>query len=137
MSDSVGPQRRQPTRLPCPWDSPGKNTGVGCPFLLQCMQVKSESEVAQWCLTLSDPMDCSLPGSSVHGIFQGRVLEWVTIAFSRTYVYLWLIHVVVRQKPTHFLRQLASNLKKKDVCYQSFYPTLYLKPSLKSSIKFD
>ena len=68
---SVQPHRRQPTRLPCPWDSPGKNTGVGCHFLLQCMKVKSESEVAQLCLTLSDPMHCSLPGSSVHGIFQG------------------------------------------------------------------
>ena len=69
-------QRRQPTRLPRPWDSPGKNTGVGCHFLLQCMKVKSESEVTQWCLTLRDPMDCSPPGSSVHGIFQARVLEW-------------------------------------------------------------
>ena len=69
------PHRRQPTRLPCPWDSPGKNTGVGCHFLLQCMKVKSESEVAQLCPTLSDTMDCSLPGSSVHGIFQARVLE--------------------------------------------------------------
>ena len=64
-----------PTRLPCPWDSLGKNTGAGCHFLLQCMKVKSESEVAQSCLTLSDPMDCSLPGSSIHGIFQARVLE--------------------------------------------------------------
>ena len=71
-----------PTRLPCPWDSPGKNTGAGCHFLLQCMKVKSESEVAQSCLTPSDPMDCSLPGSSVHGIFQARVLEWGAIAFS-------------------------------------------------------
>ena len=62
MSDSVRPHRRQPTRLPRPWDSPGKNTGVGCPFLLQCMKVKSESEVAQSCPTLSDPMDCSPPG---------------------------------------------------------------------------
>ena len=69
MSDSVRPHGRQPTRLLCPWDSPGKNTGVGCHFLLQCMKVKSESEVAQSCPTLSDPMDCSLPGSSVHGIF--------------------------------------------------------------------
>ena len=77
------PHRWQPTRLPCPWDSPGKNTGVGCHFLLQCMKVKSESEVAQSCPTLSDPMDCSLPGSSVHGIFQARVLEWVAVAFSR------------------------------------------------------
>ena len=65
----VRPHRRQPTRLPRPWDSPGKNTGVGCHFLLQCMKVKSESEVAQSSLTLSDPMDCSLPGSSIHGIF--------------------------------------------------------------------
>ena len=70
MSDSVRPHRRQPTRLPHPWDSPGKNTGVGCHFLLQCMKVKSENEVAQSCLTLSDPMECSLPGSSVRGIFQ-------------------------------------------------------------------
>ena len=76
MSDSVRPQRWQPTRLPRPWDSPDKNTGVGCYFLLQCMKVKSESEVAQSCLTLSDPMDCSLPCFSVHGIFQARVLEW-------------------------------------------------------------
>ena len=76
MSDSVQPHRRQPTRLRSPWDSPGKNTGVGCHFLLQCMKVKSESEVTQSCPTLHDPMDCSLPGSSVHGIFQARVLEW-------------------------------------------------------------
>ena len=82
MSDSVRPNRRQPTRLPRPWDSPSKNTGVGCLFLLQCMKVKSESEVAQSCLTLSDPMDCSAPGSSVHGIFQARVPEWDAIAFS-------------------------------------------------------
>ena len=72
--------RRQPTRVPCPWDSPGRNTGVGCHFLLQCMKVKSESEDALSCPTLSDPMDCSLPGSSIHGIFQARVLEWVAIA---------------------------------------------------------
>ena len=83
VSDSVGPHRRQPTRLPHPWDSPGKNTGVGCHFLLQCMKMKSESEVAQLCPTLRDPMDCSLPGPSVHGIFQARVLEWGAIAFSR------------------------------------------------------
>ena len=82
MSDSVRPHRWQPTRLPGPWASPGKNTGVGCHFLLQCMKVKSESEVAQSYPTLSDPMDCSLPGSSVHGIFQARVLEWGAIAFS-------------------------------------------------------
>ena len=70
MSDSVWPHRRQPTRIPRIWDSPGKNTGVGCHFLLQCMKVKSESEVAQSCLTVSDPMDHSPQGSSVHGIFQ-------------------------------------------------------------------
>ena len=81
MSDSVRSHRRQPTRLPCPWDSSSKNTGVGCHFLLQCMKVKSESEVAQSCPTLSDPMDCSPPGSSIHGIFQARVLEWGAIMF--------------------------------------------------------
>ena len=82
MSDSVSPHGWQPTRLPHPWDSPGKNTGVGSHFLLQRMKVKSESEIAQSCPNVRDPMDCSLPGSSIHGIFQARVLEWVTIAFS-------------------------------------------------------
>ena len=86
MSDSVRPHRWQPTRLPHPWDSKGKNTGVGCHFILQCMKVKGESEVTQSCPTPSDPMNCSLPGPSVHGIFQARVLEWVAIAFS-VYVY--------------------------------------------------
>ena len=79
MYDSSLPHRWQPTRLPHPWDSPGNNTGVGCHFLLQCMKVKSESEVVQSCPTLSDPMDCSPPGSSVLGIFQARVLEWGAI----------------------------------------------------------
>ena len=84
MSDSVRPYRRQPTRLPHPWDSPGKNTGVGCHFLLQCMKAKSESEVTQSCPTLSYPMDYySLPGSSVHGILQARVLEWGAIGLVR------------------------------------------------------
>ena len=82
LSDCLQPHRRHPTRLPRPWDSPGKNTGVGCHFLLQCRKVKSESEVAQSYPILSDPMDCSLPGSSIHGIFQARVLEWGAIAFS-------------------------------------------------------
>ena len=82
VSNSVRPHRRQPTR-PChPWDSPGKNTGEGCHFLLQCMKVKSESEVTQSCPTLSNPMDCSPPDFSIHGIFQARVLEWGAIAFS-------------------------------------------------------
>ena len=123
MSDYVRPQRWQPTRLPHPWDPPGKNAGVGCHFLLQCVKVESESrkslghvllsptpwtvaheaplslgfsrqeywsallfpspmhesEVAQSCPTLHDPTDCSLPGSSAHGIFQARVLEWGAI----------------------------------------------------------
>ena len=87
---TLWPHRRQPTRLLCPWDSPGKNTGVGCHFLLQCMKVKSESEVAQSYPTLSDPMDCSPPGSSIHGIFQARVLEWGAIAFSVTPGYSWV-----------------------------------------------
>ena len=85
MSDSVRPHRQQPTRLCRPWDSSGKNTGVGCHFLPQCMKVKSESEVAQSCPILHYPMDCRLPGSSVHGIFQARVLEWGAIAFSMKY----------------------------------------------------
>ena len=84
MSNSAQPHRWQPTRLHHPWDSPGKNTGVGCHFLLQCMKVKSESEVTQLSPTLRDPMDCSPPGYSVHGIFQARVLEWGAIAFSTT-----------------------------------------------------
>ena len=84
------PHRRQPTRLPRPWDSPGKNTGVGCHFLLQCMKMKSEREVTQSCPTCSDPMDCSPPGSSVHGIFQARVLEWGAIAFSEWKVEAYL-----------------------------------------------
>ena len=84
---TLWPHRRQPTRLLHPWDSQGKNTGVGCHFLLQCMTVKSESEVPQSCLTLSDPMDCSLPGSSVHGIFQATVLEWGAIAFYCSTIY--------------------------------------------------
>ena len=82
MSDSVQPHKRQPTRLLCPWDSPGKNTGVGCHFFIQCMKVKNESEIAQSCLTLCDPIDGSPPGSPIPGILQGRVLEWVAISFS-------------------------------------------------------
>ena len=85
LCPTLQPHRRQPTRLPRPWDSPGKNTGVGCHFLLQCMKVKSE--VTQMCPTLSNPMDCSPPGSSVHGIFQARVLEWGAIAFSKKELY--------------------------------------------------
>ena len=88
MSDPVRPHRRQPTRHPRPWDSQGKNSGVGSHFLLQCVKVKSESEVAQSSPTRSDPVDCSLPGSSVHGFFQARVLEWGAIAFSDMHTYM-------------------------------------------------
>ena len=94
MSNSVRPHRQQPTRLPCPWDSPGKNTGMGCHLLLQCMIVKSESEVTQSCPTLSDPMHCSPPGSSVHGIFQARVVEWVAIAFSDWVTNTYLLSIL-------------------------------------------
>ena len=88
MSDAVRPHRQQPTGLHHPWDSPGKNTGVGYHFGLQCMKVQSESEVAQSCLTLSEPMDGSLPGFSDHGIFQAKALEWGAIAFSKR-MYEW------------------------------------------------
>ena len=105
MSDSVRPHRRQPTRLPRPWDSPGKYIGVGCHFLLQFMKVKSESEDIQSCLTLSDPIDCSLPGSSIHGIFQARVLGWVTIAFSGIYYECIFSHVQLFATPWTVARQ--------------------------------
>ena len=91
VPDSLQPYGLWPARFLCPWDSPGKNTGVGCHFLLQCMKVKSQSEVTQSCPTLPDPMDCSPPGSSIHGIFQARVLEWGAIAFSEDNVYKVLI----------------------------------------------
>ena len=104
MSDSVRPHRPQATRLRRPWDSPGKNTGVGCHFLLHRMKVKSESEVAQSCPTPSDPMDCSPPGSSVHGIFQARVLEWGAIAFSATVILMPLKSVSPPQTPVLSLR---------------------------------
>ena len=93
------PHRWQPTRLLRPWDSPGKNTGVGCHVLLQCMKVKSESEVAQLCPTLSDPMDCSLSGSSVHGIFQARVLEWVAISFFNAWKWRVKVKLLSRVRP--------------------------------------
>ena len=83
MSDSEQPQRWQSTRLPRSWDSPGKNTGEGCHLLLQCIKVKRESEVTQSCQTLGDSMDGSLPGSSIHGVSQARVLEWGVSTFSK------------------------------------------------------
>ena len=94
MSDSVRPHRQQPTRLPRPWDSPGKNTGVGCHFLLQCVKVKSESVVAQSCLIPSDPMDYSPPGSSVHGISKSRTrLSDFTFTFN--------FHALKKEMATH------------------------------------
>ena len=91
VSDSVRPHRQQPTRLPRPWDSPGKNTGVGCHFFLQCMKVKSESEVTQLCPTVHDTMDCSLPGSSVQGILQARVLVECCFSAGKTEVLIYAV----------------------------------------------
>ena len=106
------PHRWQPTRLPRPWDSPGKNTGVGCRVLLQCMKVKSESEVAQSCLTLRDPMDRSPPGSSVHGIPQARVLEWGAIAFSEGLSYTGNFFVKTHQNvPLRWYISLYANFE--------------------------
>ena len=101
MSDSVQPRRQHPTRLPCPRDSPGKNTGVGCHFLLQCVKVKSESEVAQSCLTLSDPLGCSPPDYSIHGIVQASVLDWVAISFSVLLDYFSILSFRFVQVITH------------------------------------
>ena len=119
VSDSVWPHRRQPTRLPRHWDSPGKNTGVGCHFFLQCMKVKSESEVAQASLTLSDSMNCSPPGSSVHGGFQARVLEWGAIAFSNGVFYFLSKKLSDRNKPK-YIRSL--NKYKLDGTTSEIYP---------------
>ena len=108
------PQRRQPTRLPRPWGSPGKNTGVGCHFLLQYMKVKSESEVVRSSLTPSNPMDHSLPGSSIHGIFQARVLEWGAIAFSRLSeknLYKTYILITPSNLFSVFLKSITHNIK--------------------------
>ena len=107
MSDSVRPHRQQSTRLPHPWESPGKDTRVGCHFLLQCMKVKSEREVTQSCLTLRDPTDCSLLGSSVHGIFQARVLEWGVIALSVPWRRAWQSTAVFLPRESHGQRSLA------------------------------
>ena len=123
VSDSVRPHSRQPTRLRHPWDSPGKNTGVGCHFLLQCMKVKSESEVAQLCLTLCDPTDCSLPGSSTHGIFQARVLEWGAIASSlrRSIV----CYVLFQKKQSQFADFIyTQQVKHQNWRYQTLLPKI-------------
>ena len=104
MFNSVQPHRWQPTRISHPWDSPGKNNGVDCHFLLQCMKVKGESEVAQSCLTLCDLMDCSLPGSSIHGIFQARVLEWVPLPSpEEAAIMIQLFTEMKRQNSVHII----------------------------------
>ena len=102
MSDSVRPHRWQPTRLPRPWDSPGRNIGVGCHFLLQCMKVRSESEVAQSCPTLRNPMNHSLLGFSIHGIFQARVLKWVANYFSKYRIWGYIKPFEDRFSPNNF-----------------------------------
>ena len=121
MSNSVRPHRRPHTRIPRPWDSPAKNTGVGCHFLLQCMQVKSESEVAQSCPTLRNPMDCSLPGSSTHGIFQARILEWGAIESWVNFDCIFLFHgasqvALVVKEPTCQCRKVKSESEVTQSC---------------------
>ena len=109
-------------QAPRPWDSPGKNTGVGCHFLLQCMKVKSESEVTQSCPTLSYPMDCSLPGSSIHEIFQARVLEWVAIAF-------WAKNQPSKWQLYNFMNLMncsESTVKVEKVSHQSAYAVQFI-----------
>ena len=114
------PHRRKPTRLPRPWDSPGKNAGVGCHFLLQCMKVKSEREVAQSCLTLSDPMDCSLPGSSIHGIFQARVLEWDAIALPSRLIQSPCLSFLSHVANSHCWSPLSEVCRCLDYCWWIF-----------------
>ena len=135
MSNSVRPHRRQPTRLSRPWDSPGKNVGVGCHFLLQCIKVKSESEVAQLCRTPSDPMDCSLPGSSVHGIFQARVLERTLISHllqnkNSTLIYfLWPLKsklcIFQCRKITYIISKMAYIISKRVMKTGRYYKMLW------------
>ena len=91
-------------QAPRPWDSSGRNTGVGCHFLLQCMKVKTESEVAQSYPTVRDPMDYGPPGSSVHGISQARVLEWGAIAFSVSLLTFYFYYNIIL-KHIHKTRQ--------------------------------
>ena len=132
------PHRRQPTRLPRHWDSPGKNTGVGCHFLPQCIKVKSESEVAQSCPTLSDPMDCSLPGSSVHGIFQARVLEWGAIAFSggRSKACFFSSSTKVKQPEAPDEDILLFTENRKEACWSSSRVWMILNLYLSSNISW-
>ena len=126
MSDCVRPHRRQPTRLPRPWDSPGKNTGVGCHFLLQCRKVKSESEVAQSYPTPSNPMDCSPPGSSIHGISQARVLEWGAIAFSEIMILkLGLVYIMKQYSSPSFENYIQSHLNVLSGMEEMTFPIFY------------
>ena len=104
VSNSLRPHGLQHTRLLCPWDSPGENSGVGCHFLLQCMKVKSENEVTQSCPTPSDPMDCSLPGSSIDGISQERVLEWGAFASGPQFVKPQLAEICPSATPCRWMR---------------------------------
>ena len=113
MSDSVWPHRWQPTRLPRPWDSPGKNTGVGCHFLLQCMKVKSESEVAQSYLTLSDPTDCSLPGSST--MVYSRQEYWSGVPLGED---SWESLKLQGDQTSQTERQSTLNIHWKDWCWR-------------------
>ena len=121
MSDSVQPHRQQPTRLPRPWDSPGKNTGVGCHFLLQCMKVKSESEVTLLCPTLSDPMDCSLPGSSAHGFSRQEYWSGVPVPSPDHK----LLNIKLSSKPLTFPYR---NEAQKQVTFPNFLRHFNLKP---------
>ena len=136
MSDSVRPHRRQPTRLLRPWDSPGKNTGVGCHFFLQCMKVKSESEVAQSFLTLCDPMDCSPPGSSVHGIFQARVLEWGAFAFSATQFFFNVSNSQDIEATLYNLAIIALNLDWDQLGFKSHLSLLINEDSISGFLKY-
>ena len=129
MSDSVWPHRRQPTRLCCPWDSLGKNTGVGCHFLLQCMKVKSESEVTQSFQTLSNPM-ASPSGPSVHGIFQARVLEWGAMGFSRLRPLSYVNYTSLKPKWKHFKLNVSIVHKETSWILTLHLSSFYLKGAL-------
>ena len=126
MSDSVRPHRRQPTRLPRPWDSPGKNPGVGCHFLLQCMKVKSQNEVAQWCPTPGDPMDYSLPGSSIHGFSRQEYwsgvplpsLNWTELTTNQKHHFEMLSSLILYNNNEQFLNQIVTCNKKWILYYQ-------------------
>ena len=97
------PHGLQPTRLPRPWDSSGKNAGVGCHCLLQCMKVKSESEVAQSCPTLSNPMDCSLQGSSAPlSMGSPRQEYWSGVPLPSLLMYLTLAHILLTNFISYF-----------------------------------